>query len=283
MKKVGFIDLYINEWHADNYPKWIEEVSKNLGLDYKVCYCYADVDLSPVNGKNTDEWCKTQNAEKCDSIKELCEKCDNIAILAPSNPEVHLNLAKEAFKYCAGKNVYIDKTFAPDLKSAEEIFNLAKEYNVNIFSTSALRYASELYEFDSEKEIIVKGGGGLFQEYCIHQVEILVRVMGLGAKKVKVESAYGDGQIVDIIYSDGRKAQFNYDKTSDFYATVTTKDGKVVDKHLASDYFKNLLEKIVIFFETGKTDFDKEQTLEVMKIREGAIKGTENLGVWIDL
>ena len=65
-------------------------------------------------------------------------------------------------------------------------------------------------------------------------------------KKVKVESAYGDGQIVDIIYSDGRKAQFNYDKTSDFYATVTTKDGKVVDKHLASDYFKNLLEKIVI-------------------------------------
>ncbi len=283
MKKVGFIDLYLSEWHANNYPKWLEEVSKNLNNQYKVCYAYAPVDVSPVDNKTTDEWCKEQGAEKCASIKELCKKSDCIAILAPSNPEVHLELAEETFKYAGGKNVYIDKTFAPDLATAKKIYELADKYKVNIFSTSALRYASELYEFENEKEIVVKGGGGLFEEYCIHQVEILVRVMGLGAKKVKVESAYGDGQIVDIIYSGGRKAQFNYDKTSDFYATVTTKDGKVVDKHLASDYFKNLLEKIAIFFETGKTDFDREQTLEVMKIREGAIKGTKNLNVWIDL
>ena len=283
MKKVGFIDLFINEWHADNYPKWIEEVSKKLGYDYKVCYCYAPVDVSPVNGKTTNEWCATQNAEKCASIKELCEKCDNIAILAPSNPEVHLELAKETFKYASGKNIYIDKTFAPDLNTAKEIYNLAKEYNVNIFSTSALRYASELYDFENEKEIVSIGGGGLFEEYCIHQVEIIVRVMGVGAQKVKVESAYTDGFIADIVYSDGRKAQLNYDRSSDFYVTVTTKNGTTEKRHLASDYFKNLLEKIVIFFETGKTDFDKEQTLEVMKIREGAVKGSTNLDVWLDL
>ena len=283
MKKVGFIDLYISEWHANNYPAWLEEVSKNLGYDYKVYYAYAPVDVSPVDNKSTIEWCKEKGAEKCASIKELCEKSDNIAILAPSNPEVHLELAEETFKYAGGKNVYIDKTFAPDLATAKKIYELADKYNVNIFSTSALRYASELYDFNNEKEIISIGGGGLFQEYSIHQVEIIVRVMGIGAEKVKVEQAYGDGFIADILYKDGRKAQLNYDKKSDFYVTVTTKDGKEEKRHLASDYFKNLLEKIAIFFETGKTDFDRSQTLEVMKIREGAVKGTQNLGVWLDL
>ena len=173
--------------------------------------------------------------------------------------------------------------YYPDCLIPISYIKNAKENNVNIFSTSALRYASELYDFNEEKEIISIGGGGLFQEYSIHQVEIIVRVMGIGAEKVKVESAYGDGYIADILYADGRKAQLNYDKKSDFYVTVTTKDGKEEKRHLASDYFKNLLEKIAIFFETGKTDFNQEQTLEVMKIREGAVKGTENLGVWLDL
>ena len=154
MKKIGFVDYYISEWHANNYPKWLEEVSQNLSDTYKVCYAYAPVEVSPVDNKTTDDWCKEHNAIKCASIKELCEKSDCIAILAPSNPEVHLELASEAFKYSSGKNIYIDKTFAPDLATAKEIYKLAKENNVNIFSTSALRYASELYDFSEEKEIV---------------------------------------------------------------------------------------------------------------------------------
>ena len=54
------------------------------------------------------------------SIEELCEKSDNILILAPANPETHLKYAKIALSY--GKTTYIDKTFAPDLKTAKEIY-----------------------------------------------------------------------------------------------------------------------------------------------------------------
>ena len=25
MKKVGFIDYYLNEWHADNYPEFLDK------------------------------------------------------------------------------------------------------------------------------------------------------------------------------------------------------------------------------------------------------------------
>lgn len=28
MKKIGFIDLFIDEWHADNYPKWFREAPR---------------------------------------------------------------------------------------------------------------------------------------------------------------------------------------------------------------------------------------------------------------
>lgn len=26
MKKIGFIDYYLSEWHANNYPIWIKEI-----------------------------------------------------------------------------------------------------------------------------------------------------------------------------------------------------------------------------------------------------------------
>jgi hypothetical protein len=38
MKKIGFVDYYISEWHANNYPKWIEEACKKLGVEYKIAY-----------------------------------------------------------------------------------------------------------------------------------------------------------------------------------------------------------------------------------------------------
>jgi len=28
MKKIGFVDYYIDEWHVNNYIKWFENASK---------------------------------------------------------------------------------------------------------------------------------------------------------------------------------------------------------------------------------------------------------------
>ena len=36
MKKIGFVDYYISEWHANNYPTWIKEACEKLGTEYKV-------------------------------------------------------------------------------------------------------------------------------------------------------------------------------------------------------------------------------------------------------
>ena len=43
-KKIGFVDYYISEWHANHYPEWIAQANEVLGTDYEVAY---DIKTSP--------------------------------------------------------------------------------------------------------------------------------------------------------------------------------------------------------------------------------------------
>ena len=99
MKKIGFVDYYLSEWHANNYPAWISEACEKRGLEYKVAYAWAELDVSPIDNVNTAQWCEKYGAEKCETLEELCQKSDVIVILAPSNPEKHLDYARVALKY----------------------------------------------------------------------------------------------------------------------------------------------------------------------------------------
>ena len=90
MKKIGFVDYYISEWHANNYPVWIKEICEQTGEEFCIAYAWAERYDSPYDGRNTDEWCAAFGAEKCETIAELCEKSDYILVLSPSNPEKHL-------------------------------------------------------------------------------------------------------------------------------------------------------------------------------------------------
>ena len=151
MKTVGFIDYFLNEWHANEYPAMIKECNEKNGTDYQVKYAWAEMDLP--GGMSTDEWCELHGVIRCNSIKELCAKCDCVFVLAPSNPEKHLEYAKAVLKH--GKNTYIDKTFAPDYETAKAIFAEAEKYGTKFFSTSALRCADEFEGADCSNGLIV--------------------------------------------------------------------------------------------------------------------------------
>ena len=30
MKTIGFVDYYISEWHANNYPVWIKKICEEI-------------------------------------------------------------------------------------------------------------------------------------------------------------------------------------------------------------------------------------------------------------
>ena len=278
MKKIGFVDYFISEWHANNYPAWIDRIAAEMGVDYKVAYAWAELDISPVDGITTAEWCEKFGAEKCNTIDELCEKSDVIVILSPSNPETHLRYAEAVLKH--GKRTYIDKTFAPDSAVAKEIFALGEKYGTPFFSTSALRYATELDAVDSPDSLLVTGGGSNLPEYFIHLGEMVVKKMG--AIKCVKATANGSQWIIQAKTASGKDATMIWGASMP-YGAYMTKSGKETWKSMKSPFFDGLIADMLNFFETGKTSFDCAETLEVMALRDAALAAVENPGEEIEV
>ena len=264
-KKIGFVDLYISEWHANNYPAWIKDATEKLALPYEVAYAYAMQDVSPVDGRTTDEWCAAFGVKKCESIDELCEKSDAIIILAPSNPEVHLELAKAVLKH--KKTTYIDKTFAPDYKTAKEIYAIGEQYGTPFFSSSALRYATELEGLPGAKSLAITGGGSNLPEYIIHQAEMLIKLTGCAPDKV---SAARDGEkyVISAHFPNGVDATMTYGAQLTYSAAAD--GGEAIQ--MKSPYFNALIADVLRFFLTGEPSFPREETIAVAQLREEAIR-----------
>ena len=278
MKKIGFVDYYLSEWHANNYPAWIEEACANAGLDYKLCYAWAELDTSLIDNVTTDEWCEKFGVEKCATIEELCEKSDVIVVLSPSYPEKHLPYAEVVLKY--GKRTYIDKTFAPDYETACKIFELGEKYGTPFFSSSALRFATELDAVKDPLNIVTTGGGRTLDEYAVHQCEMIVKKLGRG---VKSTVAYNQGAqtIVKIDFESGKGATLTYGQNMPFSVYMQAeKDMRWTQ--VTSPFFKGLIADMLNFFETGDISFDVNETKEVIKLVEMVIAARNNPGVLIE-
>ena len=201
-------------------------------------------------------------------------------VLAPSNPETHLGYAKEVLKY--GKRTYIDKTFAPDYKTAKEIFEIGEKYGATFFSSSALRYSAALRGVVNPKYVTTLGGGSNFPEYAVHQAEMVIAAMKAEPLKIKAEKQ-GRQYILSIKLEGEKEATMVYAPALDFSMTSEFEDGSSVYKRSGDGHFPNLIADIINFYECGEISFDTRETLLVMKLREAAIKATENLGVWLDI
>lgn len=271
MKTIGFVDYFLSEWHANNYPAWINDTTD----EFCVKYAWAEEYVSPYDGVNTDQWCDKYNVEKCETIAELCEKSDYIVILSPDNPEKHIGYAREVFK--CGKPVYIDKTFAPNTEDAAAIFSLAEENGVKFFSTSALRYAEELEKVEGTKNLITTGAGGSIEAYVIHQIEMAVKTIKAEPMAVKAD-LQGDQKIWTIAFNDGSRWTGIYSPFYPFsvcgdkgYTTVTSK------------FFPKLIADIINFFKTGETSFDAGETMKAMRIRDGILNACKMPGDWLNV
>ena len=275
MKKIGFIDYRLDEWHANNYPAWIRQANEALGTDYCVAYGWAE-EAEPEGLLSTAAWCAKFGAQPCDKLEELCEKSDALLILAPSNPEKHLPYAERALRF--GKLTYIDKTFAPDAATAKRLFELSREYGAKIFSTSALRYADELKAFDRPQGAFVTGGGRSLEEYCVHQLEMIVCLMGVGARSV-VCAGNRDHAICDIEYDGGRSAALIYGANMPYALDVQREPGAPSEyAPVTSAFFPNLLADILSFYESGKEPVPEAETLECMKLREAVLRAAAEPG-----
>ena len=277
MRTIGFIDYYLDEWHASEYPSLIKDYNEKYGEDFVVKYAWAEID-SP-SGKTNAEWCEEHGVTLCNSLEEVCKRCDCIILLAPDNPEVHLRYAKRIF--ASGKPTFIDKTFVSCYNEAEEIYEAADEAGARFFSTSALRYAEEIAPLCGSKSVYTVGGGPSPDAYIIHQVEMLVSCIGTGAKKVRVTKD-GASLRCEIEYPDERRGGMCYNPDAFYYASSEPiSDGEGIA--IRRNFFIGSMAAILDFFKSNILPFSREQTLECMKIRDGVLEGIEKLSEWINL
>ena len=281
MKKIGFVDYYLSEWHANNYPAWIKKVCAEAGLDFEVSYAYAEQDISPVDGRSTAEWCAAFGVQQCATINELCEKADVIVILAPSDPEKHLAYAEAVFPF--GKPVYVDKTFAPDFETANKIVALAQKYATPFFSTSALRYDEALDTLENCRHMTVFGSGSSLEEYIVHPIEMVVKTLGPGAARVLC-AENGGTRFFHIAYNDGRSATVVF-AAFGLPGVSILQNGEGTGKTVAAkgNVFLSLMRDMLRFFADGQPSFDVAQTLEVMKIRDAVQKAVQAPLQWINI
>ena len=281
MLKVGFIDYFLDEWHANNYPKWFKSASETLGEEVVVTYAWAELDQPPQGGKTTDDWCAEKGVTKCATIEEVCEKSDVLVVLSPDNPERHLDYAKAVLPY--GKRTYIDKTFAPDYATALRIFGVAREYNTPFFSSSALRYATELNDIKVTANMVTTGGGRTLDEYAVHQCEMIVKKIGTDVKSV-VADIQGTQVVARIAFESGKSATLVYGVNFPFTVYMEAGEGPADERwaRVSSPFFKALIADMVNFFETGDISFDVNETKAVIKLVETVLKARDNPGVVIE-
>lgn len=277
MKKLGFIDLFIDEWHANNYPAWIKTARR--GTEFELAYAW---EKAPQNGRPLEKWCADFGVTPLKSMEEIVEKSDAVFVLAPSNPEVHRELAEIPLK--SGKPVFVDKPFAPSKADAEAMFELAAKHNTPLMSSSALRFSTELDAYRNKPGTTymeTTGGGRSFWEYSIHQIEMIVSVLGTGAKRI-MQCGANDVEHMVIQYEDDRRASVTYTPNAPF-TTRLVHEGKMIVNPQCSDFFPILLSEILDFFATGKSPIDTAQTIEIAALVAAGIKALEAKNVWHDL
>jgi predicted dehydrogenase len=267
-KRIGFVDNVLDNFHANVYLAALR--NQLTGRGYTVCGCSA---LQAETGR---AWAAKNNVPYFDTIAQLNEQVDFYMILAPSNPEVHLQLCQQVLPY--GKTTYVDKTFAPDLLTARRIFALADECHTVIQTSSALRYTNVQAHVrqvgaQTVRHMVSWGGGRSFEEYAIHPVELVISCMGPHAVSLMRRGTGVDSQLL-INFSDGRTGVVNVytNANTPFAASVTTDTQTqhitVDDSHLFIDMASANLD----LFDSGRPGIDRDESLMVRCILDAALQ-----------
>ncbi|NRF94545.1 hypothetical protein HQN89_26930 [Paenibacillus frigoriresistens] len=277
MKSIGFIDYYLDEWHAEQYPERIEKATDG---EMKVRYAFGIIDKE--NGLTNAQWCEKHGIELLSSIEEVIERSDYLIVLSPDNPEYHEQLSDLSLR--SGKPTYIDKTFAPDRKTALRLFELANQHQTPMYSTSALRYAAEYVEAErSGVKTICSLGPGRYDNYSIHQIEPIVSIMGSKPTKVMFIGT-PSFPALQIAFADGRFASIHhFGVDCSFSMTVGYGAGYSKTLKLESDFFASFIRNMTEFFRTGKPPVNSAETVAIITIIEFGLKSAETPFQWVAL
>ena len=212
------------------------------------------------------------------TIEELCREVDCVLLLSVDG-RPHLAQARPVI--AAKKRLFIDKPIGGTLRDAVEIFRLAKEAGVPVFTSSAYRYYDSMIELKKTdvgtiRSAISYGPAHLEEHhpdmfwYGVHPAEALFTVMGRGCESV-VRTHSAETDVITGAWSGGRIGVLHALRTKPLPHKVTVFGDKgFAEQKSAGDSYAPLVREIMQFFQTGVSPVSAEETLELMAFMEAA-------------
>ena len=253
----------------------------------------------PASAERVESYAKTMveefDVQLLPTIEELCEVVD-VVLIESLDGRTHLEQARRVF--AAKKPAFIDKPIGGTLRDVVEIFRLARQAGVSVFSSSAYRFYESLValrnaDVGGVRAAISYGPAYLDPHhpdlffYGVHPVEALYTVLGRGCESV-VRSHTADSDVVTGTWSNGRLGVLHGLRTkaiphkvivfgaSGFAEQQTTGErfstfGALgTSQSSGGDSYAALLRQVMDFFRTGVPPVLEEETIEMFAFMEAA-------------
>ena len=250
----------------------------------------------PISANRLEGFARTiasdYGVELVDSIEALIAKVD-VVLLESVDGRPHLAQVTPVLK--AGKRVFIDKPLAASLEDARRIIDLSRQTGTAIFSSSSVRYHSDIPKMRTMPWIgsvtRVQANYQLtpldhhpdLYYYGIHGVEALYAVMGPGCMRL-TRKVTADGDVTTCVWRDGRVGVYNGLMKGDPKMPVLQLTGSKgsADTGGPSNY-DGLVTEIAQFLQTGRSPVPLEETLEIFEFMTAAQISRERGGAEVRL
>jgi predicted dehydrogenase len=211
------------------------------------------------------------------TIEELCRQVDAV-LLESVDGRPHLEQARPVIK--ARKPMFIDKPVAGSLRDAIELYRLAKEANVPVFSSSSYRFYDSIVELKKTdvgeiRSAISYGPAHLEPHhpdlfwYGVHPAEALFTIMGTGCESVS-RTTTKETIVVTGTWSGGRVGTLHGLTGKVTPSKVIVFGNKAVAEQKGSGSYAPLVHEIMKFFQTGVAPVPPEETIELFAFMEAA-------------
>ena len=224
------------------------------------------------------EQVRGMGVEIVDSIPKLLEKVD-VVLLESVDGRIHLAEAAPVIK--AKKPLWIDKPVAGSLADAIVIYELAKKYEVPVFSSSSLRFGPGIQKLRKDEQVGEILGASTWGPcsystgtpdmffYGIHGIEPLYTLLGTGCETVSRVQAPGT-DFVTGVWKDGRVGTYRGIRKGASAAGAMAYGTKGIASAEKGGGYEDLCREIGRFFKTGKSPVAAEETIEIFAFMEAA-------------
>lgn len=216
-----------------------------------------------------------------DSLDELANDCD-VFMVESVDGRPHLKQFQAVAK---GKPVFVDKPAAASLADVLSIFRIADETHTPVYTSSSLRFGSEIQaaaKAAADKDPAFgellgaetqspmsteKHHPDLFW-YGIHGAEPLFTIMGTGCESV----SRTDSPLTTVVvgkWNDGRIGSYRGIKKGYYYSFSAFGTKKVIQGAKYEGY-EPAVAAMCEFFKTGKPPVRREETIEIYAFMEAA-------------